>query len=101
MPDLCSTVTDRHDFCVRPEFVDDLPAGAAGGGGFGVGVKTTTARITERPSAVGDGLEDGVPLGTDRQAVRRILDVAAREDLATIGEHGRPDAKPAVGTIGV
>ena len=46
-------------------------------------------------------LENRVPLGTDRQTVRGVLDIAARENLAAIGEHGRPDAKAAVGAIGL
>ena len=47
-----------------------------------------------------DRLEDRVSLGADGQAVRGILDVAAREDVAAIGQHGRADGELAVGTIG-
>ena len=72
------------------------PQGAVGSG---VGVKTTTARIDQRPCGLGHRLKDRVPLGADRQAVRRVLDVAAREDLAAVGQHGRPDAEAAVGAI--
>src|ERR1700737_3062472 len=42
------------------------------------------------PDALRDGLEDRDPLGAQRQAVGRILDVAARHDLAVARAERRP-----------
>jgi len=49
----------------------------------------------------GDGRAEGDPLGADRQAERRILDVAAADDLTEFGQQGGPDQKLRVRRVSV
>ncbi len=46
-----------------------------------------------------DRPREGGPLGTDRQAVARVLDVAAADDAAGSGQQRRADAELRVGRV--
>src|SRR6185436_6248697 len=80
------------------ELVDDLPAGAAwGGGGLGRRVDGDALQFS---LAGGDGGENGGALGAVAQAVGGVLDVAAGEDFPRFREDGGADAELGVGGIG-
>src|SRR5512140_1178783 len=80
-----------HDVDIAALVPEHLAARAAGGGGrIRVG---HDGDGPEAAHALGDRLEDGRPLRADRQAVRRGLDVAAREDPAVLRKEGRAHAE--------
>ena len=60
----------------------------------------TTAIDVEVVEALGDRLEDGHPLGAHREAVGRVLDVAAGHDLARPRLERRPHLEAGVGGVG-
>ena len=53
------------------------------------------------PRARGDGVEDGVALGANGQAIGSVFDVAAGEDPAVVGQQRSADGEPAIRTVGL
>ena len=43
-----------------------------------------------------DSRAEGDSFGADRETIRRVLDIAAREDLTRLRQHRSPDKKPRV-----
>src|SRR6185503_4264717 len=85
----------HHDGDVEAVLPEQLTAGTAGRSRFGrVG---DNGDGDERPVAVGERLQQCHALGAYRQAVRRVLDVAALDDLPVSCEQGRPDLEVRVG----
>jgi len=94
-------VTHRENLGVRPEFVDHLATGTAGRRGLGCRCEYDDRSDYQGRSTFEHRLKDRVALGTDRQAIRCVLDVAAREDLTASGKHGGANPKPAVRAVSV
>src|SRR4051794_38937664 len=83
---LAGSVADAQNLAVGPEFVQDLPAGATGSG-RGLGGREDDDRLQrDGPYTPGHGLEDRIALGADRETVRGVFHVAAREDLSIAGQ---------------
>jgi hypothetical protein len=67
--------------------------------GVAVGVQASKRDGIDPPETRGNGRKDGYTLCTDREAVGRILDVAAGIDCAR-SAYGSADAKAGVGCVG-
>src|SRR5882762_2747689 len=91
----------EEDDGARPEFIDDLAAGAAGRARNSVIVGDGDGLNLEFPTALSDGRKDRGTLSAVRHSVRRVLNVTSHEDLALRGEDSRTHSEVGEGRIGV
>src|SRR6267378_5763246 len=90
-----------EDDGARPEFIDDLAAGAARRTRNPVIVGNGDGENLEFWAMLGDSGKDCGTLGAVGHSVRRVLDITSHEYLAFRGEDSRAHSEVGEGRIGV